>query len=356
MIPQSEQFLQAAQTNNLAYIKEYADKASREALQLAFVYTPSVEISTYLLQYKVEINSYAYDVDKQIKLTALYRACEENYIEKVKWLIKNDADVNSPVLIIKEETEQKGESAFMCVAKQQNFTLMDVLLKAGANTDYKDTQGKTVQDIAPYTKKWLQNYKQRHTNEIFLHAAQQGDESFVRNFMEDADENTRIKAFVQTPFLTIAQLLKDHGVDVNGIDKEQTSYGRGYYEGKYSALSVACKNNDTQKALWLIEQGADVNIVYYERQFVAGMDGIDEENKLSPLMWAVENKNLELVEVLIKKGSQINLIGHLGDKHYEPQKTALDLAQDKGNTEIISILKSAGAKIAAELTDNIFTY
>lgn len=137
-----------------------------------------------------------YNTEKQVKVTALYKACKENYVEKVEWLIKTGADVNLPILVIQEGTEQHGESAFMCVAKQQNFTLMDVLLKAGADTDYKDARGKTVQDMAPYTKKWLQNYKQRNINEDFLHAAQKGDESFVQKHIAEADAATRIKAFV----------------------------------------------------------------------------------------------------------------------------------------------------------------
>lgn len=349
MTPQEEQFLQAAKQGNKAYVEGQLNNVSSDMKIAAFVYTPSIEISTYLLQYKVEINSYVYNPDKQVKVTALYKACEENYVEKVEWLIKTGADVNLPILVIKEGIEQNGESAFMCVAKQQNFTLMDVLLKAGADTDYKDAQDKTVQDMAPYTKKWLQNYKQRNINEDFLHAAQKGDKSFVQDHMAEVDAVTRIKAFVHTPSLEMAKLLKDNGVDVNGIDKGYTSYAVGYFEGKYSALSVACKNNDTHKALWLIEQGADVNIVYYEYELVANMADINNENRLSPLMWAVENQNIELVEVLIQKGSKINFKGHMGDTRSEPLKTALDLARDKENPELISLLKSVGAKTVEEL-------
>ena len=118
MTPQEEQFLQAAKQGNKAYVEGQLNNVSSDMKIAAFVYTPSIEISTYLLQYKVEINSYVYNPDKQVKVTALYKACEENYVEKVEWLIKTYTNEGETVL---DCTCGSGTTLLACMNTGRNF-------------------------------------------------------------------------------------------------------------------------------------------------------------------------------------------------------------------------------------------
>ena len=141
----------------------------------------------------------------------------------------------------------------------------------------------------------------------------------------------------------MAKLLNFCGVDINAVEKGNGSQGAYWGEWEHTALTIACQNRETEKALWLIKQGANVNQLYYHRVFVGNMNDIDDEDILSPLMCAVQNNNTVLVSALLKAGCDINFKGHIGRKG-TPNKTALDLAAEAGNTEIINILESFRAK------------
>ncbi len=54
-----------------------------------------------------------------------------------------------------------------------------------------------------------------------------------------------------------------------------------------------------------MNQVVDANRCYYDKTNVAGMADIHEENNVSPLMWAINNNNLELAAALIQAGSDV---------------------------------------------------
>ena len=139
----------------------------------------------------------------------------------------------------------------------------------------------------------------KHLNKYFLQAAIEGHTDYIQKYIAMIENRTRIKAFMNTPFIGIAQLIKETGVDINTIYKEHESRSVWFHEWEYSALAMACKNNYTEKALWLISQGANVNSYYYEHTIVGGFEDKDEEDKLSPLMLSVKNNNIDLVSALI---------------------------------------------------------
>lgn len=350
MTPQEEQFLQAAQTENFDYVKEQASKMNEETLQLALVYTLSITIARYLIlnfYHKINVNTYVWETDNAIKLTALYKACENHNLQKIKWLLKDGgAIVDLPIKVINNGIEQDDESPLMCAAKRQDFIVMDLLLQAGADENYKDAQGRTVYDLAPYTVEWIPNYKKRHLKKYFPKAIQQGDVGFVRDNMEEIDQPLLIKSFVHTPSVEIAKLLKDSGIDINVAEQGEESFQVCHREWKYPALATACKENFIEKAQWLISEGADINAYWYAKTFVAGMANVDDIYRLTPLMWAVKNRNIALIQLLVNAGADVNLKGHNGDINLK-DCTALDIAKEynlQDYTAIANLLKSAGAK------------
>ena len=115
-------------------------------------------------------------------------------------------------------------------------------------------------------------------------------------------------------------------------------------------LLEAVKIGDTENVQRLIENGADPNY----------MDVIDNK-KVFPLLIAIENNDKEIVSLLIKKDARINVF--YGDEtplmmaikkketlmlSMTEEKSTLDLAD---NDDIVSLLRSHGAKTKAELDE-----
>ena len=96
-----------------------------------------------------------------------------------------------------------------------------------------------------------------------------------------------------------------------------------------NALLDATNRGDEQTVQNLIENGADVNYIGY----------INLKNS-SGLQIAVENRDKKIILLLIEKGANVNLVCD--------GKPPLDFAEDE---EIISILKSHGAKTKSELEE-----
>ncbi len=107
------------------------------------------------------------------------------------------------------------------------------------------------------------------------------------------------------------------GVDVNA------STGGGGHETD-PALIVAAGEGHIEVVKFLLDNGADVNI--------KGTNGID-----TALMSAAGGGHKEIVKLLIDKGADVNAIGSKG-------RTALAIAVDKNHSEIIEMLKRAGAR------------
>ena len=182
--------------------------------------------------------------------------------------------------------------------------------------------------------------------EQFLQAAKDGDMGTVKNYLSQVNMEIRNKAFIYTPSADIADLLKKSGANINVTSKDTNKHHMGYHERIYPALAIACKENYIEKAQWLIKEGVNLNECEYERELVTGMSNIDNLYKLTPLMWAVKNKNLPLIKLLINAGADISIKGHDGDISLK-DCTALEMAEEYSYGEYIEIanlLKSAGAK------------
>jgi len=174
--------------------------------------------------------------------------------------------------------------------------------------------------------------------EEFVQAAQKGDISYIQRHIDQVSEKIKIKAFVYTASVEISQLLQVHGINIDAKDKGEEGFSVYSYMWTYPALAVSCKENYTERALWLIQQGANVNACWS----VMFANGI--KYCLTPLMWSVKNKNLLLIQSLITAQADVNYLGYDDDAN---RATAFSLAKKyppKEYTEITNLLKSAGAK------------
>lgn len=182
--------------------------------------------------------------------------------------------------------------------------------------------------------------------EQFLQAAKQGNKRYIEEHLNEVSLKEKIIAFVHTPSVEIARLFQQNGINPNVAEKGQTHHSVYNAEWEYPALAEACKENWTDKALWLIEQNADVNAYWLKKELVAGMSNIDNVYRLTPLMWAIKNKNLLLIQHLLVANADVACKGHDGDVS-EEDVTACALAEQHSYeecTKIADLLKSAGAK------------
>lgn len=182
--------------------------------------------------------------------------------------------------------------------------------------------------------------------EQFLQAAKQEKKQYIKEHLRDMDLKEKILVFVHTPSIEIAHLLLQNGINPNVADKGNAHHSVFRAEWEYPALAEACKENWTDKALWLIKQNVDVNAYWLKTELVAGMSNVDNVYRLSPLMWAIKNKNLLLIQNLLAANADVTCKGHEGDV-YEEDVSAYTLAEQHSYeecTKIVALLKSAGAK------------
>lgn len=102
-----------------------------------------------------------------------------------------------------------------------------------------------------------------------------------------------------------------------------------HYENGFTPLLKAATNNDLKMVKYLVEKGANVNIV-------GNIQGT------SALHWAVSNGNIEMVKYLIEKKANINVI------NFSLKETPLIWAAKAGNFEIVKYLVENSADINIE--------
>lgn len=162
-------------------------------------------------------------------------------------------------------------------------------------------------------------------DKLFRSACANGNEAEVKKIIKSGKVDINKKAISNGPTpLMIAcerkksetvKLLLDNGADVNikmGMD--------------YTALFYAIENSEIVKIL--LDHDADVNVKTY--------------NGRTALLLSSWFGYYKTVEVLLQFKAEVNISDNDG-------KTALDKAVEKNHKEIIDLLKSHGAKTAAEL-------
>ncbi len=108
------------------------------------------------------------------------------------------------------------------------------------------------------------------------------------------------------------RLILDSGLDI----ASQTMSG-------VPLLNIAIRNDNKEFTELLLKRGSDINIVAKDRGYSAIMD-------------AVWRKNIELTRLLIKKGADLSTLSSDG-------QSALVLAVGNGSTKIVSLLLENGA-------------
>jgi ankyrin repeat protein len=147
-------------------------------------------------------------------------------------------------------------------------------------------------------------------------------EELLMYFSPPPSHNTKQKKYVENPFIT-AMLEDDYDSFEQAIN-EKENIDKPSKIG-YSPLHVAVNDGMSGYAKLLIDNNADVNVQIPDSGF-------------SPLHIAARTEQKELVNYLLKSGAAVDLADCAG-------RSALDVAKETGNTEIISLFEPKDSQL-----------
>ncbi len=294
-----------------------------------------IEVTQMILDKGVNVN----DNSNGMGTTALMSAASSGNVEIVKLLLAKGADVNlvdydgDTALSLTSDSEIEGllraagaidmqeqlakVSAILAKMKgKRGVTEMQALVDTG-NINKMDEEGRT-------SLMWAARYGYLDIVNILI-------ECGVNVSMGDVDGNTSLMRASYNGHLDVVKALIAAGVDLESKDDDgMTALGLAY---KFNRSASA----DLLKAAGAIEQ-ANPNI-----------NKVDSEGN-TPLMRAINSKNISEVRSLIEQGADVNFLAQYEDD-WTYISNALDAAVSSGNIEIARILLENGAKIDVALWD-----
>lgn len=251
-------------------------------------------------QPNVQINAHIKSVDNDH--TQLMSAAANNDLEQIKFLLKNNVNINERSKL----GITFGITALMAAVRCGNLEAVKLLLDNGADINAADL----------------------NCNTALMYACENEHLSIVRELLKKSPDLDDLNKQAQTAlsiavihgFFEIAKELIEHKAPVNNLSFE------------YSPLMYAAEYGHLDLANLLIDHGANVD------------EYIDSET--TALTFAIDNNHLDMVELLIRRGAKIDIIQGEGEDKIELHH--LCYAVNSGKPEIASFLIRNGADVNAE--------
>lgn len=311
--------------NSLRVVLQYIDQASRDPKFQSFL-ASDVAIATkfeLLEQPLVDCNE---SMNRFLDL--LNKNTEDNgsgvrrFLQSVKWSLIKDS-----IIEIRDELADARDTCTFAFANVNMFiTIHDKMLAGERNAildeDKKVSPNPSISEL------------QRQRSD-FRHAARDGDAILVKRLLEEGvpvdclnrDGRTALSLAAERGYVETVQLLIDNKANVN-FQSDELEHG-GYdkrTQGKRSPLHWASLGGHIEVAELLLANGANLEARTY--------------NGRSPVLEAALHHQLQMTEYLIDRGANVNARTYYG-------WTMLHHACGNGQSELAELLLNHGANVEA---------
>ncbi|WP_338957907.1 ankyrin repeat domain-containing protein [Spiroplasma endosymbiont of Tiphia femorata] len=213
--------------------------------------------------------------------TPLMKAAKKGYLNIVKFLVENDADVN--------QINLRGETALDRAIENGHLDVIKFLKSCSPQAREREKNKQLMNavkenDLEKIKLLLLNNANVNYTNsDIFTYTYRIKENSFQKNIKIGSGNSALTKA-AKKGYLNIIKFLVENDADVNHI----INYN------KESALTRAAQNNHLDVIKFLVENNADINHT--------------NQNGKTALILIADNNNIEGVKFLIENGAKIECI------------------------------------------------
>jgi ankyrin repeat protein len=297
------------------------------------------------------------DLYKLITKYTLFEAAKNGNLELMKLGIRNNMDI--------EARDNIGSTLLIYAAEYGQADMVELLIKSGARLDTQNDFGNTAL-MAAADEGRLESARLLITHNAALE-------------LKDKRGETALCIACTWGYLTMAELLVAHNADVNIRDEyNETLLANALLHGYHKIsllLAETAKDFDAPgPGRWTplmqasLDGFADVCALLIQRG--AGINTQTDHDKETALHLAAGGGHLETVTVLVKKGASLDLQDREGEtpliravlqdkietaayllgrgadpaKKNTDGKTALDIAKEHKNKELINLLLRAGAE------------
>ena len=228
--------------------------------------------------------------------TALSYSVLTNNLEVFKVLLQEGANININVY---------GGPLIVRAIDIGNLEIVRLLLSNGADPNSTDLEG------TPILSKAASN----GNLEIVILLLESGVDIHIDPH-EEFSGGPPLFFAISSENLEMIRFLLDRGADINQPE---------WYHNRTGLWITVCRNKNIEISQFLLKNGANPNI-----RDAGGFSGNPNDGR-TPLMCAVNNGNVEMVKLLVSKGADVHEMNLVN-------KTVLDIAEERGNPEILDEL------------------
>ena len=245
--------------------------------------------------------------------TALEWAARNGHTAVVEFLLANGADVNTSTI--------DGLSPLISATRKGHQAIVELLLGKGAEVNPKN-QGA----LSPL--RWAVDAKQVGIATVLVqHKAEVN--------VTDKDGNTPLTKAVENGQPEMVELLLKHGANPNVRRTLSAQFAQNRGPRTVTPLHLAVERKNRDMVALLLAHGADVNA--------------KDQSGVPPLHYAVGGGQLAIAELLLARQPELELVANWTTS--EPplmstdSLTALELAVSMNNLEMVELLLSKGANV-----------
>lgn len=259
----------------------------------------------------------------------LYEGITKSNIERVKKAIEAGADVNKKISM--------KEPLMWALETSHRTDIIQLLIDKGADVNASDIKGSMLMQYAgivrtPQEKaQWLNDFYKKYKVDTLIRPEVYSSITEVTHLLLDAKADPKY----------------DMGTIIGTPLQACMTFGLGSEEAKAEFIKALCTHktnpadpNDRMRTTESITQSTQ------------GFKLVDKEKHPTPLMYAIQKGMTKIALALIEGGANVNLTMNVyksgsdmwGSYNSRKTVTALDIARQTGNKEVIDALVKAGAQ------------